>query len=36
MEMTIAPMNLIPGQIGQKIFELRGQRVMLDSDLAAL
>ena len=29
-------MNLMPGQISQKIFELRGQRVMLDSDLAAL
>jgi len=34
--MTTAPMNLMPGQISQRIFELRGQRVMLDSDLAAL
>jgi hypothetical protein len=28
--------SLIPGEISQKIFEVRGQRVMLDSDLAAL
>lgn len=29
-------MSLMPGQISQRILEVRGQRVMLDSDLAEL
>lgn len=34
--MALSPSSATPSEIAQRVFSLRGQRVLLDSDLAAL